>query len=73
MDKQFNYDLTLEEMKARLTSLSKSEDKDKDGIPDQLEREKMMIDKAIAEKELKLKAREIEIKAQQVKKVNKAK
>lgn len=73
MDKQFQYDFTLEEMKARIAELSKSNDKDRDGIPDQLEREKMMIDKEISEKELKLKEKEIEVKREQVRKSNKAK
>ncbi len=67
MDKQFQHDYTLEELKARIAMLTKSEDKDKDGIPDQLEREKMMIDKELKEKELKLKEKEINVKAQQKK------
>ena len=73
MDKQFGYDYSLEELKLRIAQLTKSEDKDKDGIPDQLEREKMMIDKELREKELKLKDKEIGVKEQQVRKANKAK
>jgi hypothetical protein len=73
MDKQFNYDLTLEEMKIQAANLSKSNDKDRDGIPDQLEREKMLIDKELREKELKLKDKEIDVKAKQVRNSNKAK
>lgn len=70
MDKQFQYDLTLEEMKARVAMLSKSDDKDKDGIPDQLEREKMLIDKELREKELKIKEKEVAVKEKQVRKSN---
>ena len=36
---------TLEELKIQALNLSRSNDKDRDGIPDQLEQQKMMIDK----------------------------
>jgi hypothetical protein len=71
MDKQFSYDFTLEELKIQALNLSRSNDKDRDGIPDQLEQQKMMIDKELKEKELKLKEKEIDVKREQVRKANK--